>query len=122
MHTDPKTSGKVFAHLDTIQHFSLELRFLSVFWARVPFSYVSQMLWGERFGWLMFGERLHIRKPVCFFQLYQCACYLMILQNLELLPANTVGSLWTTRATTPYAAPKELFHTAKIPNPPCPPL
>lgn len=47
-HTDPKTSNKVFAHLDTTPHFSFELHFLSVLWTRVPFSYVSQMLWGKK--------------------------------------------------------------------------
>lgn len=41
----------------------------------------------------MFGERLNIRKLVCFFQLYQCVCYLTILQSLELLPANSLISL-----------------------------
>lgn len=74
----------------------------------------------ERFRCFMFGERQHIRKLVCFFRSYQCARYLIILQHLELLPAKTVGSLWTARSTTPLrtlsAAPKELFHTDKIPQ------
>jgi len=46
-HPDPQTNSKGFAHLDTIQHFSLELSFLIVVRTRVPFSYISQTLWGE---------------------------------------------------------------------------
>lgn len=123
MHTDPKTNSKVFADLDNIQYLNLKLNFLSVVWTRVP-RVVSQMLWGERFGWFMFGERLHIRNLICFFQLYQGVCYLIILQNLTLPSTNAIGSLWTARNTTLLqtvcAAPKDLPHS-RDPNSPCPP-
>lgn len=120
-HTDPKTKSKVFARLDTIQHFSLELNFVSVAWTRVPFSYISQTLWGERgLGALCLEKGCTSENLSAFSESYQCAHYLIILQHLEFLPANTAGSLWTARSTTLLrtmsAAPKELFHTDKMPQ------